>query len=688
VSRLAAVAVCALATVSLSGQTAPTFRAGANYVRVDMYATKDGVSIDDLKADEIEVLEDGVVQKIEAFEHVQVAPAGPQELRAEPTSVGQSREMAADPRARVFIIFLDTYHTRIEGSANMRLPLVRFLDRVLGQDDMVAIMTPEMAASDIALGRKTTVISNIMQTQWTWGRRNRTVADNDPKEALYEGCYGRSQTATGIDAKMKARRREKMTLDALEDLIVHLNGIREERKAVLTVTEGWKLFTPDQELAKEDERFVVRPGDVLGRPPVPRPSDANNVVGATRVECEADRLALALMDHSFRLREISEAANRSNVTFYPVFARGLVPFDSDIGPEPPPTLQEDAANLRARHDSLRFLADMTDGMSVINTNNIQGALKRITDDLSSYYLFGYYSTNGKLDGRFRDITVRVKRPGAKVRARRGYRGRTAEELLNSGSSESRGDTAVTSAMSAVAGVNNRAQFRVRSAAWSRPRADSAVSDSAVSDSAAPGGAFWLVGELDFRLRKELAWTAGAVAEMTVVGADGAQVMTREIKVPANQGTFALQVPESGSLQPGEYAVRVRLRPEADGSLALSDLARVIVGAPTSLGEAVLWRRGPTTGPQYLRTADPRFSRSDRIRLELATAATGPATARLLDRVGKPIQVPLQVTGRPDPSGGFSWVVVDGTLSPLAGGDYAIEVTQGEARQVTAFRIVQ
>jgi hypothetical protein len=97
----------------LSGQNAPTFRSGANYVRVDMYATKDGQSIEDLKLDEVEVLEDGVVQKVEAFEHVRVAPAGPQELRREPQSVRESRDMAADPRARVFVVFLDTYHTRI-----------------------------------------------------------------------------------------------------------------------------------------------------------------------------------------------------------------------------------------------------------------------------------------------------------------------------------------------------------------------------------------------------------------------------------------------------------------------------------------------------------------------------------------------------------------------------------------------
>ena len=47
-------------------------------------------------------------------------------------------------------------------------------------------MTPEMAGSDIALGRKTTVIENIVSEEW-WGRRAR-IADEDPKELLYEEC--------------------------------------------------------------------------------------------------------------------------------------------------------------------------------------------------------------------------------------------------------------------------------------------------------------------------------------------------------------------------------------------------------------------------------------------------------------------------------------------------------------------
>lgn len=176
-----ALLLCATAAACAQQQPAqPTFRGGANYVRMDMFATADGQPVEDLRQDEIELLEDGTRQQIETFEHVMVRPAGPQETRVEPNAIAESRQMAAEARARIFVIFLDTYHTQIEGSANMRLPLVRFLDRLLGQDDMVALMTPEMSANDLAFGRKTTVISNIMQNEWTWGRRARLSTSDDP----------------------------------------------------------------------------------------------------------------------------------------------------------------------------------------------------------------------------------------------------------------------------------------------------------------------------------------------------------------------------------------------------------------------------------------------------------------------------------------------------------------------------
>ena len=670
----------AAATIAAQGdkprqESQATFRTGANYVRVDMYAMEDGQPVNDIRREEVEVLEDGVAQTVENFEHVLVRPATTQETAArEPDGLQASRQAAADPRSRVFVVFLDTYHTQVDGSANVRRPLVRFLDRVLGPDDLVALMTPESGGSDITLGRKTTVISNILSEEW-WGRRAR-IASDDQKEILYKSCGARMGISEALVNEIIARRREKLTLDALEDLMVHLNGLREERKAVVVVTEGWMLYRPNPALAKINPEVGPARPEVF-RPPVRPPSEQGVIDQPTLIECEADRNALALVDHDQRLREIADDANRSNVTFYPVYARGLTVFDAPIGPDPPPPLIVDSANLRTRHDSMRALAVDTDGEAIINTNNIEGGLKRIADDLSSYYLLGYYSTNTKLDGRFRSITVRVKRPGVRVRARRGYRGRTAEELVSSVSAApDPARDAVASALNRVAGFNARSAFRVRPSTWSR------------SDGSAVAGSVWLVGELDYRTRKELAWTAGAEAEIVVVGVDGSQVLTRNVTIPAGAATFAIQVPDGGALAPGDYAVNVRLRPESGSDLMVTDTVRVTVAdRAATLGEAVMWRRGPSTGPQYLRTADPRFQRNERLRLELATAAEGTPSGRLLDRAGKPMQVPVQVTVRADAASGVRWVVADSTLAPLAPGDYAIEVTLGEAVQVTGFRVI-
>ena len=77
---------------------------------------------------------------------------------------------------------------------------------------------------------------------------------------------------------------------------------------------------------------------------------------------------------------------------------------------------------------MRTLAEATDGLAVMGSNDLDKGLRRISDDLTSYYLLGYYSTNTKLDGGYRSLKVRVTRPGVSVRARRGYRAATADEV--------------------------------------------------------------------------------------------------------------------------------------------------------------------------------------------------------------------------------------------------------------------
>src|SRR5204863_4602523 len=70
-------------------------------------------------------------------------------------------------------------------------------------------------------------------------------------------------------------------------------------------------------------------------------------------------------------------------------------------------------------ETLRTLADRTDGQAIVDDTNLDGGLQQVVTDSSAYYLLTYRSTHAA-DGKFREVQVGVKRPGVRVRARKGY----------------------------------------------------------------------------------------------------------------------------------------------------------------------------------------------------------------------------------------------------------------------------
>jgi hypothetical protein len=106
--------------------------------------------------------------------------------------------------------------------------------------------------------------------------------------------------------------------------------------------------------------------------------------------------------------------------------RGLAVFEYDINQGV--GLQTDRTNLNQSIDTLRVLADNTDGRAIVNRNDLAAGMKQIMRDASGYYLLGYTSTSAPTDGKFHTIDVRVKRPGVEVRSRKGYWAYTTEDV--------------------------------------------------------------------------------------------------------------------------------------------------------------------------------------------------------------------------------------------------------------------
>jgi VWFA-related protein len=418
----------------------PRFRTETNLVRVDVYATKDGAPVPDLKAEDFELFEDSAPQKIDSFEHIVVTPAGPADTLVEPNSVAAANQLVADPRRRVFVIYLDNQQVTVTGSHNIKEPLIELMTRMMGPDDLVGVMTPEMSPTQITFGRRTQVIEDGLRSNWHWGRRDSMLLDEHEK--LYSSCFPPTKdtepSPSYLARKMIARYRERLVLDSLQDLIRYMGMAREGRTAVITVSEGWALFKPDPSMMELRTDSAGRTADPIPGAPPPvgvgpggtltkRLPAADGYGTSDRTECEKERADLALVDNELTFRNLFGEANRSNVSFYTIDPRGLAAVDPGVSN---PTVPQDTTweQLRNRIETLHTLALNTDGIALVNNNDLSKQIRRMADDLTSYYLIGYYSTNGKLDGKFRNIRVRSKRSGIEVRARKGYTAATAAEV--------------------------------------------------------------------------------------------------------------------------------------------------------------------------------------------------------------------------------------------------------------------
>jgi VWFA-related protein len=134
-------------------------------------------------------------------------------------------------------------------------------------------------------------------------------------------------------------------------------------------------------------------------------------------------------------------ANRANVTVYPVDAAGLRLHskEAEVGRNVnlagaqgvgdaqrengawTKELEKQEEMLSSRPASvLGRLANETGGFLIDNTNDLGKGVTRMQVERTTYYLLGYQPTNTAMDGKFRRVTVKVKRGKYTVRARPGY----------------------------------------------------------------------------------------------------------------------------------------------------------------------------------------------------------------------------------------------------------------------------
>ena len=644
-------------------------RTGINYVSVDVIVTdRDGKPVLDLEAEDFTVSEDGKPQIIDNFQVVKIDPLvavdgpAPREIR----SVFDEEREAQRPDVRLFILLLDDYHVRRGNDMFVRKPLIDFVQNQLAPADMVAIMYPLTPVTALTFTRnRDSLIEAIENFE---GRR----FDYQPRNE-FEDRYAYYPAAT------VERIRNDVVMDAIKGAAVKLGSMREGRKSIILVSEGFTSSLPPQ----LNDPVAALPG--LGNRARGRPDLTTGDAAAFR----------DTVDIFSELQEIFVEANRNNTSIYAVDPRGLAAFEYDINQGV--GIQVDRKHLEASLDTLRALADNTDGRAIINRNDLASGMKQIIRDSSGYYLLGYNSSEAPTDGKFHEIKVKVKRRGVDVRARKGYWAYTAEDAA-------------------------------RASAPPKPEAPAEITAALAALAEPPSGRparFWVGtsrGE-DGRTRVTFAWEpvptgpgerraadeGPARVMLTATAADGRPLFRGRVPEEAPAGmsadgggtTPALKAAGSQisfDAPPGQVQMRMvvegprgQVIDSATRELTLPDFTSVQV----SLGTPQVFRaRTPREvqtarkSPDALPTADRSFSRTDRLFIRTSAYAPGGAvpaiTAKLLNRSGEPMtDIPLET-----PAPGKA--EIEFALSNLAPGDYLLQLVAktdaGTAEEYVAFRV--
>ncbi len=626
------------------------FRAGANFVVVDAYPTRDGRVVDDLTIEDFKVYEDGKLQRVEQFEFVRGVPDGPDAV-PQPTRLEAAERLVADPRRRVFVVFLTGYRVSPEGAANTRAAMAAFFGQSVAPSDLFGILRPLEPATNLVLGEQPEQLIDTAMTYWDWASLPHPPGfPRMPAEQDVYNCLFAHQSAGGVEALMDVWRVDKV-LTTLDELTVRLAAMREARSNILMFSGAMGLSS-------------IRP--MMGAAP-PGLGPGGRAVTAPLSACDFEYERLAGARLADRFQNIIDTAERAGVSISVIDPAGLSAYDQDMSATRGRTL----GSMTARWDTLRTLASATGGTSIVGAAEIGPALIKLAAGQSGHYELGYYSSNNKFDGKFRSISVKVNRPSVSVVARKGYQAPTAAMLEASEDAAARAGTEPPPPAPAEVAIAELGRVD--------PEAD------VYTYAARRGDRLAVVAEIASGEVELGHWSDGAAVDVAL-SEGGAAGATGHADIPRGARSALILLPWKPSTS--RQSVGVRITAER-GELA--DRIDVPAGATSLLGDALVFRASTLPNAPLHAVADFAFRRTERIHVEWPVlAALDRRLARLLDPHGRPLTVNASAMETTD--AGAITLAADVVLNPLAPGEYVLEVVAGggaktETRLV-AFRLVR
>ncbi len=375
---------------AVSQQPEVKFEATSNLVVINVTVRdRSGKIVEGLKKEDFQLSEDDKPQPVSVFEFQQLKdetlppPIGTPRSRLGTGPTAPAEKPKAAPGEihykdrRLITLFFDLGSMRPAEEVRAQQAALKFLEEQMSASDMVSLMT----------------FSSVLEL----------VEDfTDDREKLIEAIKG---LPIGEMAGMASESAETP------------DDLTEEESNVLFMADDteFNIFNTDRRLSALES--ATRHLSTM--PERKALVYFSSGVGKTGVENQS------------QLRAAINEAQRANVVFYTIDARGLVasPPGGDAtaaarrgtGIFSGKTQRDRMMKANDEQDTLYALAADTGGKALLDENDLTLGITQAQKDLASYYILGYYSTNAAEDGRFRRIRMRLaSRPQFKLEHRAGY----------------------------------------------------------------------------------------------------------------------------------------------------------------------------------------------------------------------------------------------------------------------------
>lgn len=379
----------------------PVFSAGVELVRLDVRVTDDlGRPIRDLRADEVQVVEDGRTRPVVLFQHIEE----PTEPLAEVVSRTVSGEVSTNQgaaRGHLYVLLFDQLHISPGNEQRARVAAQQFVRTRLRRGDRVALYALPGPGPQIGFTADGARIAAELE-------KVRGIA-----EPQTFGAIGSMSVHEAFDIV----RGNELTLQRVADRLL--------KEAAPTDVGQRRTNDPNgisfNELVRENADRIADLSDGDARRVLAMISDV-----LTPLRAIEGRKTVILVSEGFegaRLdREIQDVAAAAAEAYGVVYALDINRRVADAAADAP-IGGDQAAAIHDRTAPLGTLAAETGGSLVIDASErASDVLATLADQSQDYYLIGFAPASASQKDRsaYRPVTVRVTRSGARVSTRTGF----------------------------------------------------------------------------------------------------------------------------------------------------------------------------------------------------------------------------------------------------------------------------